>query len=205
METQLQELIEKIKSEGVKSAEEQSNQIVQEAEKRADNIVKEAQQKAEKIIADARQQTEKMEQTGKETLKQAGRDLLLTLQQKITALFDAVIKDETAKSLDEKAIQDVIISMLEKWSKEETENLSVLLSEEEFDKLSSHLRAKLSEELKKGVEIKPFSGVKTGFYIAEKDGSAYYNFSDQGIADNLAELLNPKLKEILQEAVSEES
>jgi V/A-type H+-transporting ATPase subunit E len=59
--------------------------------------------------------------------------------------------------------------------------------------------------LKKGIELKPFPELQAGFRIAMKDGSAYYNFSDQGIAEILAEYMNPRIAEIVQEAVEEES
>lgn len=202
MESQLQELIDKIKSEGVKSAEEQAKQITEEAEKQAEQIKADAQKKADKIVADAKQEAEKLQQSGEEALTQAGRDLLLTLEKKITVLFDSVVKQEVDKSLSDNVVAESVSMILKNWSKEHTGNLSVLISEEQFDKLEKKLKTALAEEMKKGVEVKPFRRVKSGFYIAEKDGSAYYNFSGDGLAENLSELLNPRLKEIMEKALS---
>lgn len=202
MESQLQELIDKIKSEGVKNAEEQAKQITEEAEKQAEQITADAQNKADKIVADAKKEAEKLRQSGEEALTQAGRDLLLTLEKKITVLFDSVVKQEVDNSLSDDVVAESVSVILKNWSKEHTGNLSVLISEEQFDKLEKKLKTSLAEEMKKGVEVKPFRGVKSGFYIAEKDGSAYYNFSGEGLAENLSELLNPRLKEIMEKALT---
>jgi len=53
--------------------------------------------------------------------------------------------------------------------------------------------------------LNPFPELQAGFRIAMKDGSAYYNFSDQGIAEIMAEYMNPRIAEIVREAVGKES
>ena len=75
----------------------------------------------------------------------------------------------------------------------------------DLEKLEKQLKSRLAGELKKGVELKPFPEIEAGFRIAMEDGSAYYNFTDQGIAEILAEFLNPKIAEIVQEATQKET
>ena len=55
------------------------------------------------------------------------------------------------------------------------------------------------------MEIKPFSGLDSGFKAAMKDGSAYYDFSETGISEMLAELVNPQLASMLKDAASAEA
>lgn len=204
METQLQELIDKIKSEGVKSAEEKAEQITKEAEKRAEEIINNAQKKADSILADAKKGAEQFEQTGKENLTQAGRDLLLTLEKEITSLFDQVIHQQVEESLSQSSLNDIIVAIVKNWNEDNVGDIAILLSEDDYNKLEKQLTSKLAEEMKKGVELKPFKRVKSGFHIAEKDGSAYYDFSSKGVAENLSELLNPALKKILNDAREKE-
>ena len=52
---------------------------------------------------------------------------------------------------------------------------------------------------KKGLEIKPTADAKAGFVVSEKSGNAYYNFTSEGIAEILAEYLNPRLAEIVRD------
>jgi V/A-type H+-transporting ATPase subunit E len=40
--------------------------------------------------------------------------------------------------------------------------------------------------------------VQAGFRISTKDGSAYYDFSDEGIAEMLSAFVSPRLAELLQ-------
>ena len=48
MDVQLQELIDKIKKDGVAAADEKASQIISEAEKKADGIVAAAKEEAER-------------------------------------------------------------------------------------------------------------------------------------------------------------
>jgi cell division septum initiation protein DivIVA len=65
MDVQLQELIDRIKSEGVASAEKQAAVIVEEAEKKAQAIIAEAEEKANAVIEDAKKKRNKPYVPGK--------------------------------------------------------------------------------------------------------------------------------------------
>ncbi len=200
MDVQLSELLEKIKEEGIKPAEEKAKDIIASAEKRAEEIVKAAQKEAADLKAKTAQEIARMEQSGKEALKQAGRDLLLNVEKRLQAMFAALIEQETKSAFSAKALEEAIVAIVKAWNSKKVGELKVLLSPEDIEKVEKNLVAKLSEELKKGMEIKPSPNVDAGFLVSEKDGSAYYNFSSLGIAELLSEYLNPKLAELLREA-----
>lgn len=204
MDVQLQELIDKIKSEGIKTAEQESARVLKEAEHKANDIIAGAHKEASSIIAKAREEAQRFEQTAKEAVKQAGRNTILSLRTRITEIFDAVIAEETKQAYSLKVLEEVIVSLIKAWNKKQIPNLQVLLSASDLKKIEKQLKSRLAAELKKGVELKPFPELQAGFRIAMKDGSAYYNFSDQGVAEILAEYMNPRIAEIVQEAVEEE-
>jgi V/A-type H+-transporting ATPase subunit E len=205
MDVQLQELIDKIKSEGIKTAEEESARVLKEAEHKSNDIIAGAHKEASGIIAKAKQEANRFEQTAKEAVKQAGRNTILSLRTRITEIFDAVIAEETKQAYSLKVLEEAIVSLIKAWNKKQIPNLQVLLSVPDLKKIEKQLKSRLAAELKKGIELKPFPELQAGFRIAMKDGSAYYNFSDQGIAEILAEYMNPRIAEIVQEAVEEES
>ncbi len=205
MDVQLQELIDKIKSEGIKTAEKESVRVLKDAEHKANDIIANAHNEASSIIAKAKEEAHRFEQTAKEAVKQAGRNTILSLRTRITEIFDAVIAEETKQAYSLKVLEEAIVSLIKAWNKEQVSNLQVLLSASDLKKIEKHLKSRLAAELKKGVELKPFPELQAGFRIALKDGSAYYNFSDQGIAEILAEYMNPKIAEIVQGAVEKES
>jgi V/A-type H+-transporting ATPase subunit E len=205
MDVQLQELIEKIKSEGIKSAEQESARVLREAQHKADDIIAEAHDKASGIIAKAKEEAGRFEQTAKDAVAQAGRNTILSLRTRITELFDALITEQTKEAYSPKVLQEAIVSLIKSWSKNQISNLEILLSASDLKKVEKQLKKRLAAELKQGVELKPFPEIEAGFRIAMKDGSAYYNFSDRGIGEILAEYLNPKIAEIVQEATQKET
>ena len=205
MDVQLQELIDKIKSEGIKTAEQESARVLKEAEHKANDILADAHKEASSIIAKAREEEHRFEQTAREAVKQAGRNTILSLRTRVTEIFDALIAEETKQAYSLKVLEEAIVSLIKAWNKEQVSNLQVLLSSSDLKKIEKQLKSRLAAELKKGVELKPFPELQAGFRIAMKDGSAYYNFSDQGIAEILAEYMNPRIGGIVQEAVGKES
>ena len=192
MDVQLQELIDRIKSEGVASAEKQAAAIVEEAEKKAKAIVEAAKQKEEQMV-----------RSGEDALVQAGRDLLLNLQDKVTSLFNAVIETETAKVLSGEILESAVVKIISAWSAGEEGSVDVLLPQEELKALETSLRKKLSNKLAEGIEIKPSADLSAGFRISVENGSAYYDFTPTEIATILSQYLNPRLAETLQQATTD--
>lgn len=204
MEAQLQELIDKIKKEGVENAEQEAEQILSEARKKADEMIAEAEEKAKKLQDNARKDIRQQEIAGKEALIQAGRDVIISLEKKITDIFDDIIRMNTEAAMKGKALEDIISAMVSEWVKQGSADIAVLLSAEDKKELESSLQKRLQDEIKKGVEIKVSDNLQSGFFIGEKDGSAYYNFSAVGIAEIISEYVNPKLAEIIKQAAERE-
>lgn len=200
MEVQVKELIEKIKNDGVKTAEADAAKIIKDAEAKAEEIISKAKKEAAQTAVKAKEDAEKAEQSGKAALKQAGRDLILNLQSRITTLFDKVLKNEVAVAMDEKVMGEIISTLISSW-KGDVSDLAVLLSEKDYVKVENALKSKLSDQIQKGFEVKASKSLDAGFLVSVKDGSAYYNFSADGIAEVLSEYLNPRISSLLKEGV----
>ncbi len=204
MEVQLKELIEKIKKDGVETAESKASGIVKDAEAKAAEIISKANNDAAQITAKAKEDAVKSEQTGEEALKQAGRDLVLNLQTQITDLFNVIIKDEVASAMDEKVLGETIVKLISAWKGDDSK-IQVLVSEKDLDKVEKNLKAKLADKIKKGFEVKASKNLDAGFLVSEKDGSAYHNFSAEGIAEVLSDYLNPRLAALVSDGVKEKA
>jgi V/A-type H+/Na+-transporting ATPase subunit E len=203
MDVQLKELIDRIKSEGIESADQQAQKIVQEAEAKAKQIVADAEKEADSIRQKAEDDAQRREQTGRESLKQAGRDLIISLEKSLQKLFDAVIYTESAAALKGDLLKNLVKQLVDHWDEDVTD-IQLLVAEDQLKKIDKGLRDALSAKLAEGLELKPLEGVEAGFQVAYKDGSAYYNFTAEGVAEIVSEFLNPKLGEILKEAVKAE-
>jgi len=198
MEVQLQELLTKIQNEGIKEAEKQAQKIKQEAEKNAAEIIWKAKKQAEDILARAKNEAYSFEASGKQAVMQAGRDLILELKARITELFNAVIQNELQKSLKEKVLEDIITTLIKTWVKKGITDIEIMLSPADKKRVKDYLFGKMALEMKKGITIKPIPEIKSGFRIMEKNGTAYFNITDSGIAECLSEYLNPKLASLLE-------
>ena len=201
MEVQLQELIDKIKKDGVQSATEEAARIKRDAEAEAGRIVAAAQKEAADIINRGKADAERSENAGKAALEQASRNLILAFKGEIQALLDKIVAQGAAASYGEDTLKAVLPELLKAWvAKGGSDSLDLLLSEGNLNKLKSWAAGSLSAELQKGVELKSDRNLGAGFRIANKDGSAYYDFSAESVAELLSAYLNPYLAGILKGA-----
>ena len=204
MDVQLQELIDKIKKDGVAAAEADAAKIVAEAEKKAESIIAEAENKAAEIIKSKKSETEKMEKSSEEAIIQAGRNMLLSFKDSIVAQLDAIINAETEKAMSKDVLVKLIPETVKAWVKNsDASELSVLLSEKdlkESQKENSSLTSELKAEISKGLEIKPDKTMAAGFKIGVNNGAAYYDYSADSLAQMFAAYLNPKVAGLMKEA-----
>ena len=203
MEIQLQELIDKIKKDGIESASEEAARIKREAEAAAASIVATAQKEAADIVSRGKTDAERLEKAGIAALEQASRNLLLVFKGEIQALLDKLVNQAATSAYKEDTLKDILPPLLKAWaSKGGSDSLNLLLSEGDLGKLKAWASGALAEELKKGTELKSDRNLVAGFKIAKKDGSAYYDFSAESVAELLSSYLNPNLAEILKNAAS---
>jgi len=108
-----------------------------------------------------------------------------------------------SSAYDENTLKKILPELFKTWASKgaSTSSFDLLLSEDDMAKLKSWAQGALAEELKKGVELKSDRKLGSGFRIANKDGSAYYDFSAESVADFLSNYLNPSLVEILSSSV----
>lgn len=199
MDVQLKELIEKIKSDGVKSAEESAAKILAEAESKAKTIVAEAEKKAQSLKDNGIREAELAKQSGIEAIRQSARDLVIDLKKEIEALFDSIIKNETEAALTGKGLSDAVLTVLGNWDSNKVADLKVLLPEAEAAAVKEAVKGKMAAAVEKGLEIVPFPGVDAGFKIAVKDGNIYYDFTAEGVGQMMSEYLSPSLAQIVQD------
>lgn len=200
MDTQLKELIETIKAEGVQNAEKQAQQIVAAAEERAQEITDNARREASAIVEEAKQDRQRQEQAGREAVRQAARDLVLTVQSQLTAVFKEVVEGATGETVQGSVLEEAILTVVGSWAQGKDDGLELLLSEEDRSKLESALRNKLAQRLSSGMEIKGSPAVGGGFRIASRDGGVYYDFTVDAIAEALSAYVTPRLADTIREA-----
>lgn len=203
MDVQLQELIDKIKKDGVASAEAEAAKIVQESEKKAEAIIAEAEEKAAEIIKNAKAETARMEKASEEAITQAGRNMLLSFKDALIGELDGLIQSETEKA-ESGVLAKLVPETVKAWAKNsEASELSVLLSEKDLKALEASLTSELKAEIAKGLEIKADKSLSAGFRIGVNNGAAFYDYSAESLAEMFAAYLNPKVAALVKAAAKD--
>lgn len=202
MDVQLQELIDKIKRDGVATAETSAQKIVTEAEDKAASIIKEAEAKADSIIKNAKAETERMEKASEDAIEQAGRNLIISFREGINREISALVTAEAEKAFDKDLLKKLIPETVKAWvsSKSGENDLSVLLPAKDLKALESTVKTALKSQISKGLVIKGDDSLNSGFRIGTKDGRAFYDFSADEVAGLFSSYLNPRTTQLMMNA-----
>lgn len=204
MDVQLQELIDKIKKDGVTAAEAKAAEIIESANKKAESIIAAAQEKSSEIIKKSKAETERMEKASEEAITQAGRNMLLSFKDSLIKELDSLILSETTAAESKNVLEKLVPETVKAWAKNaDASELSVLLNEKDLKELEKSLTASLKAEISKGLEIKPDKTLSAGFRIGVKNGAAFYDYSAESLAEMFAAYLNPKVAALLKNAAKD--
>jgi V/A-type H+/Na+-transporting ATPase subunit E len=198
MEIQVQELIDKIKKDGIKAATEEANKVKAEADIEARRIVETAKKEADDLLERAKQDAARSEKAGIAALEQASRNLILAFKDEVQALLNKIINEKVNANYNEDVLKSALPELIKAWADKGDTSIAVVLPESELSKLQGYFNDRLRDELSKGVELKSNRKLASGFHISNKDGSVYYDFSSEAVAKQLSAYLNPKLAELLK-------
>ena len=201
MEIQLKELIDQIKKDGVEAAESEAQAILKVANDEAEQIILSAKAEAKRILQEAKKENERMVKSSEDAIRQAGRNLLISLRESVTRELNAIIGENVTAVYLSDAFAGLIISIVESWAKKpDAEDIAVILNTQDLNKLEETLLAVLKEKMLKGITLKANDNFDGGFRIAVNNGSAYYDYSAEAVVDMLSNYLSPKVTELLKEA-----
>ncbi len=203
MAEELKELLEKIRREGIDAAEERAREIEAQARRRSEEIIRGAEKRSSDIISEAEARIAKAEESGRQSLKQAARDTLISLHQEIAAMLDKIIATHINKALGTEELTKILIAIIKDAGSSAKDKTVISLKKEDLDKVEKALFAELGAEAKKAVTLKHAAGIKGGFTISYDSGRSYYDFTDKALAEYMAAYLRPELAKRLEEATRE--
>jgi len=198
MAEEIKDLIAKIQQEGIKVAEDSSAKIKKEADTLAQKIVADAKAQAKKIIAEANSEAKRLEDSTQASLKQAGRDLLISLRQEINSTLDAIIKTNLRQALSVEELSGIIISLIKSASFSLGTEVIISLSQQDKEKLEKEFLRQLIQESKKQITLKSVDSIDGGFTISFDAGKSIFDFTTLALAEYVSINLRPELAKILQ-------
>ncbi|MBQ1483786.1 MAG: hypothetical protein IIZ42_00620 [Eubacterium sp.] len=177
MELQIQDLISSIRKEGIEAANAEAESIVSDAKKKAEAIVAIAKSEAQQYKDAAEKEIEILRDSAVVSCEQAKRDAVLAFKTEIQGEFEKILAADIRKELSGEGLGKLIRAALA------GENVGDYAAE--VAEVSDTLKKELADEIKNGLEIRPTKGVQQGFRLASKDGSGYFDCSDEGIMEML--------------------
>lgn len=184
MELQIHDLVSSIRKEGVDAANEQAEKIIAEAKQKAEEIISNANAEAKTTKEAATREIETLREGAIENAEQAKRDALISFKKEVLG--------EVGRILEAKVREDVKGEALGKLIKAVVNGEDMSQYAAEVAEVTDELKAALAEEIQNGLEVKVGKGVASGFKLAAKDGSGYFDCTDEEIM----QLLMPYFREM---------
>lgn len=200
MSESVQSLLDRIHDESITKTQQECEKLLQTARDEAKKLVEEAKNEAAAMKTNAEKEVALTISKGKESLKQAARDTLLSLrgemEKRLTTVVDGAVKAVVATDATLAEILKTIISEYMAKHGEEN-NLTVLLPAAQLKAVEALMLKALAADLKKNVEFAPSANLKSGFKLVFTGDNVVYDFSDDALTEALAEYLNPQLAALL--------
>jgi len=200
MEIQVQELLERIRSEGIETAQQQAEEIIQKAHSEAAQIVDHAKKEAEEAQEEASRRIGAMEAALRDNLLLASRDTIIAFKQSVQRFLESAIDTDIGNAFDEKMAARVIPEVLKAMAVNSSDDLEVLLPPDLVLKIDASLSARLAKELSRGVTFKPYASVDAGFRVSVAGSAVQCDFSAESLAQIFSVRINSLLLSYLKEA-----
>jgi V/A-type H+-transporting ATPase subunit E len=194
MTQDLQQLLEKINTDGVEKAKSEGTKIIDQANAKANAIVATATRNAEQMVAHAKQEAEAFERRAEETIRQSARDTVLNVEKSVTAMLTALLLKDVNTTMSTSELVAQLAAEAVRAYIQEKGGMDVVAS----SKLVDAIRAKLAAEALNGVTVISDDHTGAGFKVRLANGRIEHDFSGAAVADALSKNLRPKLAALLK-------
>jgi V/A-type H+-transporting ATPase subunit E len=208
----VQDLIARIRDDGVRAGRQQAQQILADAQRQAARMLEEARSEVEQMRQKARAEIQNEETAALEALKLAARDTGLRLEAEVVSAFESCVKRLISPVTHDGSVIRALTLVLAGHAVEEyvkDEDIQILVSDilfrepEESPELKERVnRAVLGitgEMLREGVELIPSSEVEGGARVRLVGENLEIDLTDDAIHGVLMKHLLPRFRRIFEE------
>ncbi len=195
MDNKIEQLTQKLLTEGVEKGKAEAEKIIASANDKAAQIIAEAQAKAEEIEAAAKKNAAGVEANTKNEIRMFAAQAVNALKVEIAN----VVCDRTVKAAVEEAVgnkdfmNEFMLKMAEKWGAGE----DMVISAADAASLKALFAKKAKALLDGGITIQQVNGQKAVFTVEPKDGSYKVNFGEAEFEEYFKGFLRPQLVEMI--------
>ena len=198
MSEELQGLLNKIQAEGLEKAENERARLVAEAKAQAESIIADAKAQAEKIRKDAEADAEASRKKADAAVKQAARDVIISLKDDLQEKLRAVVREATAQAMTPEAMAGLIAKIAEQFAQKAEAGSEIILSKQEREEAAQKLIGCLPDVLKKNASIQLGRGFAAGFKVGFNNSEVFCDFSDEALTDVICEFVGKKLADVIK-------
>ncbi len=207
MPEELQPLLERIQKTAVDKARQEADGILAEARKEAAALVAEAEKRAAAISSEAEKGADAFERRAKTSLRQAARDVVLSVGEAISATLRRVAQRQTKAAMDPALLRQMLGRFVETYCEKgpDASRIELLVSPEDHEAATAFVLSMFAEQLRDGIEIKADSGIAAGFKATLVDRHVQHDFTAEAATEAICTLLRPKLADIVREGMAAET
>ena len=199
MADELQALLEKITEQELQKADAEKDRILAQAKEEADATVQKAREEAKSIVENARREAAMLQQKGEEALRQASRDVLLSLRAELETRVKKAAESLLNANMKAGDMADIIATLVTNFIKSDgsVDDIQILLNPEDVATVEEALKGALSENLRSNCSLAPSHAVAGGFKLVFKESGVIYDFTDKALADTVAAGLGGKIASVI--------
>ena len=198
MAEELQSLLEKINSEGIKKAEAEKASIIAAAKAEADAIIAEAKKSAAAMISEAEKESASLHSKTVSSLHQAYRDIMLQLKSELQDKMQQAVGDSVAQALSPDFMAQIISELYTAFAAAPDAELFVRCAVKDTAALDAALRSALAGKLTGQAAVSGVKSITSGMEVSFDGGKCFFDFTDNALADLLNSYLGDKLAAIFK-------
>jgi V/A-type H+-transporting ATPase subunit E len=206
MADELQGLLNRIRKEGLEQAAGEKEDILRQAKAEAKATIDQAKSEAERLVAAARQEAKLLREKGEQSLKQAARDVLLSLRDQLENRVVEVARSLAGEACSPATVAEIVATLASSYLEAEQEGrLELQIPPAQAEALRAALAARLGQDLAERCDLAPVPGLGAGFRLVFSGQDIAYDFSDASLAETMASFLTPRLAAMVVGVAAKES
>ena len=201
MQNKLQELTDKLYSEGLSKGKKEAEELKAKAKKEAEQIISKANQEYKEILEKAKKDAEDFRLKTENEIKMVARQSLATVKQNIENI---IVTNATATPIKEKMestdfLGEIIREAVKAFNPgtNDAVTLEVLLPESKKEELDNFIKNNILNQFNKGVEFGFDKKTRSGFKIGAKGEGYHIVFSDEEFQSLVSQYLKPVTRQFL--------
>ncbi len=206
MASTIEEFVSKLQADGVQAGQAEADKIIAQAQKQAEQIVQQAKAEAEKIVSAAKKEADSSLAKSKTEMELAVRDAVKKLRRSIAAGIEVILAAPVQEPLqNSEFLSKLLHEMVMEYVKADIAHkpeIKINLKPEMHQKLVAWAIGEIRQAVEgKSARLDLKGNLRKAGFEFTIVGGATVEVSEDSVVAALAEMVGPRLREILDQAM----